>query len=42
MEDNKIRMVIDKKGVIMGDTKLEITDQIIAILNDKLPSVKIK
>jgi len=36
MEDNKIRIILDKKGIIMGDTKLEITDQIIAILNKEL------
>ena len=41
MEDNSIRMVLDKKGVILGDTTLEITDQIIAILNKELPSLKI-
>ena len=33
MEDNKIGIILDKQGVIMGDTSLEITDQIIAILN---------
>ena len=36
MEDNKIRIILDKKSIIMGDTKLEITDQIIAILNKEL------
>jgi Skp family chaperone for outer membrane proteins len=35
MEDNKIRIVLDKKGVILGDKTLEITDKIIAILNAK-------
>ena len=41
MEENNIRMVLDKKAVVLGDTTLEITDQIIAILNKELPSLKI-
>ena len=41
MADNKIRVVLDKKGVIMGDITLEITDQIIAILDKETPSLKI-
>jgi outer membrane protein len=40
MEDNNIGLVLDKKSVILGDVKLEITDQIIAILNKELPSLK--
>jgi len=41
MEDNNIRIILEKKGVVMGDTSLEVTDQVIAILNKELPSVKI-
>mgnify|MGYP006111581247 CR=1 FL=1 len=41
MEDNKIRIVLNKEIVILGDTTLEITDQVIAILNKEFPSVKI-
>jgi outer membrane protein len=41
MEDNKIRLIFDKQSVIMGDTNLEITDQIIVILNKELSSLKI-
>ena len=41
MEDNKIRIVLNKEIVILGDTTLEITDQVIAILNKDFPSVKI-
>ena len=41
MEDNKIRIILDKKIVVMGDTNLEITNQIIEILNKELPSLKI-
>lgn len=40
MEENKIRIVYDKQSIILGDTKLEITDQIIAILNKESPSLK--
>jgi Skp family chaperone for outer membrane proteins len=41
MEENSIRLIVDKKSVVMGDKTLEITSQIIAILNKELPSVKI-
>ena len=41
MEDKNIKIVLDKQSVVMGDVTLEITDQIIAILNKELPSVKI-
>jgi outer membrane protein len=41
MEQNNIRLIIDKQSVILGDTTLEITDKIIEILNQKLSSVKI-
>ena len=41
MEDNKIQLVLDKSGVLMGDQNLEITDQIIAILNKELSSLKV-
>ena len=41
MEENKIRLVVDKQSVILGDTTLEITDKIIEILNQKLSSLKI-
>ena len=41
MSENKISMVLDKKGVILGDQTLEITDQIISILNKNLPSLNI-
>lgn len=41
MEDNGIRLVIDKQGVILGDTKLEITEEIIEILNKELKTLNI-
>ena len=41
MEENKIAVVIDKKNVLMGDTKFEITKQIIEILNKEFKSINL-
>ena len=41
MEDNNIRIVLDKQSVLMGDASLEITSQIIKILNKEVSSLKI-
>ena len=42
MKNNNIRTVIDKKNVILADTKLEITSPIISELNKKLKSLNLK
>ena len=42
MKSNNIRTVIDKKNVILADTKLEITSPIISELNKKLKSLNLK
>ena len=42
MKSNNIRAVIDKKNVILADTKLEITSPIIAELDKKLKSLNLK
>ena len=42
MDENKIRIVMNKQGVILGDSKLEITDQIISIINKEISSLKIQ
>lgn len=42
MEANKIRLVLDKKSILLGDTNLEITTQIIDILNKKVKSLNLK
>ena len=42
MEDNKIRLVLDKKSILLGDTNLEITDQITKILDKKVTSLNLK
>ena len=39
MKDNNIAVVIDKKNVLMGDKKFEITSQIIDILNKEFKSI---
>lgn len=41
MEENNIRLVIDKQSVILGDKTLEITDKVIEILNKELKSINI-
>ena len=41
MEENNITVVIDKKNVLMGNKKYEITSQIIEILNKELNSINI-
>jgi len=42
MEDNNIRVVLDKKSILLGDTTLEITKQVVDILNKELKSLNIK
>ena len=41
MEEKKIRMVIDKKSLLLADENLEITNEIIERLNKKLKSIKL-
>ena len=41
MQEKKIRLVIDKKNVILADVKLDITKEIIKLLNNKLQSIKL-
>ena len=41
MEENKIRLVVDKDSVLMGDATLEITNQIIKSLNEAHSSLAI-
>ena len=40
MVEKKIRMVIDKKSLLLADDNLDITKDIISILNKKLKSIK--
>ena len=41
MKEKKIRMVLDKKSLLIGDENLDITQDIIKILNSKLKSIKL-
>ena len=41
MEKNKIRMVVDKKSLLLADENLDITQEIIELLNNKLKSIKL-
>ena len=40
MVEKKIRMVIDKKNLLLADENLDITKEIISLLNKKLKSIK--
>jgi len=41
MKENKIKLVLDKQGIVLGDTSLELTDKIIEIVNKELTSIKL-
>ena len=41
MQEKKIRLVIDKKNIILADEKLDITKEIIKNLNTKIQSIKL-
>lgn len=42
MEENSITVIIDKKNVLMGNKKFELTSKIIEILNKELNSISLK
>ena len=41
MKEKKIRMVVDNKSILLADESLNITQDIIKILNQKLKSIKL-
>ena len=41
MKEKKIRMVLDKKSLLLADESLDITKDIIDLLNKKLKSIKL-
>lgn len=41
MKAKKIRMVIDKKSILLAEDSLDLTSQIISILNKKIKSIKL-
>ena len=42
MKTNKIRMVVDKKSILLADENLDITKQIMTELNKKLKTINLK
>ncbi len=41
MQEKQIRMVLDKKNIILADEKLDITEDIIKLLNKKIKNIKL-
>ena len=41
MKEKKIRIVLDKKSILLGDENLDITNDIMNIINQKLKSIKL-
>ena len=41
MVEKKIRMVIDKKSLLVADEKLNITNDIMSLLNKRIKSIKL-
>ena len=41
MKQKQIRMVIDKKNLLVAEDSLDITKDIMALLNNKLESIKL-
>ena len=41
MKEKKIKMVVDKKSILVADEDLDITKDVISLLNGKLKSVKL-
>ena len=42
MIEKKIRMVVDKKSILLADDKLDITKDIMNLLNKKLKTINLK
>ena len=41
MKEKKIRLVLDKKSILLADENLNITQDIIKLLNQKLKTIKL-
>ena len=41
MQEKNIKIVLDKKSILLGDEKLDITKDIMTSLNSKLKSIKL-
>ena len=42
MSEKKIKLVLDKKSILLGDDKLDITNEIMKQLNNKLKTINLK
>ena len=42
MSEKKIKLVLDKKSILLGDDKLDITRDIMKQLNNKLKAINLK
>ena len=42
MKKNNIRMAVDKKSLLLADEKLNITEEIMSLLNKKIKSINLK
>ena len=41
MKEKKIRMVVDKKSILLADENLDLTQEIIGLLNKKIKKIKL-
>ena len=41
MQANKIRIILDKKGILLADENLDVTDEITDLLNKKIKTIKL-
>ena len=41
MKEKKIRMVVDKKSILLADENLDLTKEITDLLNKKLKKIKL-
>ena len=41
MKENKIRMIVDKKSILLADENLDLTKEITELLDKKLKSIKL-
>ena len=41
MQEKKIRIVLDKKNILLADESLDITKEIMVLLNQKIKTIKV-
>ena len=41
MKEKNIKVILDKRSVLMADSTLDVTDEVLKILNDKVKSLNI-